>query len=484
MEAASKARPEGGLSTASGEQLPLVESAGKVKPSLHAGRCSTHGGFRLFWCDTCRTWVCRECTVVDHPNDLCEVLPLKEAVSAFQRKEEDAVAQLKLRRLQTFSLIRKGDELKAAVQRLLKVHGDLMEDLQKEQETLEAFLERKEEKTPDLERVLRGLAEESESEDSEDSDESEDSEDSAAENGKDRAARSRQTLEGWHQKQKERMTRLTKCLEANHTRKMEKIQFSISALQRLNIMTASKPEKNGLNLKRLTQRNLTLKSLREALAKDPDMFARGLILELYSGTFSPRDVCRALGEDNIKCIEQTYNNISIMTVKNTTVRDHIASTFKSIDFRRRGNANPSIPTNNSSYKLHNVAPTSARVEGILTGIPTFLSSRNLDGLQEALSDAFPLLGKVKLRPLAWENTDIQSGRLAFSSETEDLEALDNFFQSFNREFDFSNFTGKLTDIKVKSQNKEAFLPENPFEQGFTFKSWDLQEGNTYLVIGF
>ncbi|XP_047493250.1 uncharacterized protein LOC125041904 [Penaeus chinensis] len=472
MEAASKAWPEVGLSTTSGEQLPLVQSAGEVKPLLHAGFCSAHGGFRFFWCATCRTWLCRECTVVDHPNDLCEVLSLKEAVSTFQREEEDAVVQLKLRRLHTFSLIRKGDELKAAVQRILKVHGDLMEDLQKEQETLEAFLERKEEKTPDLESVLLGLAEESEErEDSEESEESEDSEDSAAENRKDRAARSRQTLEVWYQNHKERMIRLTKCLEAKHTRKMEKIHFSISALQRLNIMAASKPEKNSLNWKRLTQRNLTLKSLREVLAEDPDMFERGLILQLSSGTFFLRDVCRAFGEDNIKCIEQTYNNIFIMTVKNTTVRDHIATTFKSIEFSGRSNAKTLIPTNSAIYNLHNVAPTSACVKGILTGIPTFLSSRNLDGLHRALSDAFPLLEKVELLPLAWEKADIQSGKLALTSETEDLEALDSFFQSCDREVDFSNFTGKLTNIKAESQIKEVLLPEKPFEQGFSFKSW-------------
>lgn len=152
---------------------------------------------------------------MDHPNDLCEVVSLKEAVSTFHREEEDAVVQLKLRRLQTFSLIRKGDVLNAAVQRLLKVHGDLMGDLQEELKTLEAFLERKEEEAPDLESVLRGLAEESE--------ESEESEDSAAESGEDRAARSRQTFEGWHRNHKERMTRLTKCLEATHTRKMGKV---------------------------------------------------------------------------------------------------------------------------------------------------------------------------------------------------------------------------------------------------------------------
>lgn len=460
--AASKARPEEGRSTPSGEQLPLVESAGEMKPSLHAGFCSAHGGFRLFWCATCRTGLCRECTVVDHPNDLCEVVSLKEAVSTFQREEEDAVVQLKLRRLQTFSLIRKGDVLNAAVQRLLKVHGDLMGDLQGELKTLEAFLERKEEETPDLESVLRGLAEESE--------ESEESEDSAAESGEDRAARSRQTFEGWHRNHKERMTRLTKCLEATHTRKMGKIQFSISALQRLDIMADSKPDKNRLSLKRLTEKSLTVESLREVLAKDPGMFARGLILELYSGAFSPGDICRVLGEDNIKCIEQTLNGIYIITVTNTANRDHIAATFKSIEFIGRSNVN-SNPAHSGSYKLHNVAPTSACVMGILAGIPSFLSSRNLDGLQEALSDTFPLLENVELRPLIWKG-GIHSGKLALRSETEDLAALDNFFQSCNREVAFSGFTGKLTDIKAKSQNEEALLPAKPFEQGFSFKSWD------------
>ncbi|XP_042858544.1 uncharacterized protein LOC122244648 [Penaeus japonicus] len=467
MEGDLNLKPTAGVSSESGEKNSLVKSPGKTEPRLFVGLCPDHSGYRLCWCATCKAWLCRECIVADHPNDVCEVISLSQAVSMFQREDQGAMAQLKLRRIQTLSLVRKGDELKAAVQRLLKLHEELMDDLRKEQESLDAFTESSTKRTANLESISQYL--------NEDFEKTGDSLDIVAHTREDDVLQYRRTLEGWQQDQREWVDQLAKCLDATHNIKIKKIHSSISALQKSGLMAVTNPATLHMTpiRNRLSEKTLTVESLKGVLAEDSYMLARSLILQLNSGTFSVRDVCRALGEGNVKCVEHTFNNIYIITTKDTAARDHIASTFKSMNFKvphtkQSGFSHPAV---NASYTLYPVAPIPARVQGILLGIPTFLSSRNLEGLQGAVSYTFPLLSKVELQPRAWINTNIHSGAMTLRSVTDDLLALDNVFKTKAREVPFESFTGKLTELKAEPLDKECVLPEEPFAEGFSFEKW-------------
>lgn len=215
MEGDLNLKPTAGVSSESGEKNSLVKSPGKTEPRLFVGLCPDHSGYRLCWCATCKAWLCRECIVADHPNDVCEVISLSQAVSMFQREDQGAMAQLKLRRIQTLSLVRKGDELKAAVQRLLKLHEELMDDLRKEQESLDAFTESSTKRTANLESISQYL--------NEDFEKTGDSLDIVAHTREDDVLQYCRTLEGWQQDQREWVDQLAKCLDATHNIKIKKV---------------------------------------------------------------------------------------------------------------------------------------------------------------------------------------------------------------------------------------------------------------------
>lgn len=69
---------------------PLETSKEKtlgLEPEIHAGICTGHGSYRLFWCSKCQIWICHICTVVDHPSSTCSVISIKQALKDVKDEE-------------------------------------------------------------------------------------------------------------------------------------------------------------------------------------------------------------------------------------------------------------------------------------------------------------------------------------------------------------------------------------------------------------
>lgn len=56
-------------------------------PQISEGLCLEHGYYRVFYCESCRVWVCRDCTITEHPPVRCMV---KSATRGLDSMKEQA----------------------------------------------------------------------------------------------------------------------------------------------------------------------------------------------------------------------------------------------------------------------------------------------------------------------------------------------------------------------------------------------------------
>lgn len=139
------------------------------EPKLHAGICGEHGSFRLFWCGKCEVWICRDCTVVDHPPPSCPALSARDALERMKEGEKEQMkVSAKLRNdyithLQDYqdklsSYDAKVDKQLEAFQEILQGQTVLKTMIKKEQDVIKSFLSegsQSERKMSDFHTVLK-----------------------------------------------------------------------------------------------------------------------------------------------------------------------------------------------------------------------------------------------------------------------------------------------------------------------------------------
>ncbi|XP_068251204.1 uncharacterized protein [Palaemon carinicauda] len=61
------------------------------EPEQHAGKCDKHALYCKLWCKRCKEWICKDCTLVNHPPMRCHVLSFTEAIKEIKLDEDSCI---------------------------------------------------------------------------------------------------------------------------------------------------------------------------------------------------------------------------------------------------------------------------------------------------------------------------------------------------------------------------------------------------------
>ncbi|XP_063615660.1 uncharacterized protein LOC134788768 [Penaeus indicus] len=464
-EASATAR--GGRNSGSQHQVSLRKMAGvpgapstaeallgmRKEPRLHAGACPGHGGFQVFWCRPCRTWLCSDCTIVDHPQGACSVVSLKTALEDFQREGRRDAEQLALRLERTLSLKETCAELGTASKSFLQAQNEFLSTLLREEEELKSSQEENVQRIDKFARLEAGLAEDCET-----------------------LPEGQQVLAAW-------TGRSAKAPSTEGTEVTQKLRECFEKLQAsFRLLTASgflpPPAEWPKDLPAECQ---SVSDLQAVLAVDADMCGRGLLLERTEGTFDWEDMCELLGRENVEHLEQVLEGVYLATVRSQRVRDYIVAKIWSIRFHSgqgrsvvrygHGQGVHKLPRASGVFVVHSARPVGARVKGVLAGIPSFAESRSRQALVRAIASKYPSLQDVALEAATWPGTTVRSGTLEVRGVTTDLVALDAALKAEEGVVRFGHFRGRFQSLAAEPLSEEDILPSEPFQQGSSVKGW-------------
>lgn len=219
------------------------------------------------------------------------------------------------------------------------------------------------------------------------------------------------------------------------------------------------------------------------ISRDPDASARSFLLERTEGTFDWEDVSQFLGRENVEHLEQVLDDLYLATAKNQEVRDYIVSKVWTMRLHGGGQSWNGVviygssqskcilPKASGAFRVHSVEPVSARVQGVLAGIPSFVASRGRQDLVSVISSRYPSLQDVALEPSTWPGSSMRSGTFEVKCVTTDLVALDSSLRTQEGLVCFGRFKGRFRSMKAEPLSAEDLLPKQPFQQGFSVDSW-------------
>lgn len=224
-----------------------------------------------------------------------------------------------------------------------------------------------------------------------------------------------------------------------------------------------------------------MSDLQAVLALDADMCGRGLLLERTEGTFDWEDMCQLLGRENVEHLEQVLEGVYLATVRSQRIRDYIVAKIWSIRFHSgqgrsvvrygQGQGVHKLPRASGVFVVHSARPVSARVQGVLAGIPSFVESRCRQDLVRAIASKYPRLQDVTLEAETWPGTTVRSGTLQVRGITTDLVALDAALKSEKGVVRFGHFRGRFQSLTAVPLSEEDILPMEPFQQGSSVRGW-------------
>ncbi|XP_047490506.1 uncharacterized protein LOC125040080 isoform X2 [Penaeus chinensis] len=425
----------------------------RKEPRLHAGACPGHGGFQVFWCRPCRTWLCSDCTIVDHPQGTCSVVSMKAALEDFQSEGRRDAEQLALRLERALSLKDTCVELSTSSRSFLQAQNEFLSTLLREEEELKRSQEENVQRIDKLARLEAGLAEDC-----------------------DMLPEGQQQLAVW----------TGHAAKAPSTEGMEATQKLWECFEKLqasfHLLTTSAflpPPAEGP--KDLPAECQSVSDLQAVLALDTDMCVRGLLLERTEGTFDWEDMCELLGRENVEHLEQVLEGVYLATVSSQRVRDYIVAKIWTIRFHSgqgrsvvrygHGQGVHKLPRASGVFVVHSARPVGARVKGVLAGIPSFVESRSRQGLVRAIASKYPSLQDVSLEAATWPGTTVRSGTLEVRGVTTDLVALDAALRSEKGVVRFGLFRGSFQSLTAEPLSEEDILPTEPFQQGSSVKGW-------------
>lgn len=216
---------------------------------------------------------------------------------------------------------------------------------------------------------------------------------------------------------------------------------------------------------------MNVEKLKAIVESDSDIAERSVILSveymrgLRSRANMAADVMSVFGKENVECFDFITQKLILVTLvgKDSCPGDNL----KMIQFR------PPNSTQQQAlyYNVHLIRPIKANVEGILTGIPHFFSSRQLPLLIEKIVEKLPTLTDVKLDYIPWPGTTVMCGDLSVKAITSDLDSSYNSLlkTTFLPLGDFEGqLSFKIKDLVVKDENSK--LPVDK-RDGLSLHKW-------------
>lgn len=62
-------------------------------PQISEGLCVDHGYYRVFYCESCQVWVCRDCIITEHPRHNCQVKSARPGLDSMKTQVKEVMKQ-------------------------------------------------------------------------------------------------------------------------------------------------------------------------------------------------------------------------------------------------------------------------------------------------------------------------------------------------------------------------------------------------------
>ncbi|XP_068205626.1 uncharacterized protein [Palaemon carinicauda] len=129
----------------------IEKSVSPNEPPQHAGKCNNHGSYCMFWCKSCKEWICHDCFVISHPPLVCEIRTFNHALSEIKLGEDQCIKKtVKQFDNHTEKYIKKQSALKdmreknraliKELQRLLSKNQQAKREVEKQTEDIKSIL--------------------------------------------------------------------------------------------------------------------------------------------------------------------------------------------------------------------------------------------------------------------------------------------------------------------------------------------------------
>lgn len=135
--------------------ISLLSSQGTIsyEPQLHAGMCSDHGCYKVFFCKRCDIWVCRDCTIIDHVQP-CEIISIKKELANMKENgKRDFLSEIELCKSKLADFEELYTDLKSTGETFQR-HISLMEEIGKKYKDLLDSLQEDIKKCPDKQTMI------------------------------------------------------------------------------------------------------------------------------------------------------------------------------------------------------------------------------------------------------------------------------------------------------------------------------------------
>ncbi|KAK4319775.1 hypothetical protein Pmani_009327 [Petrolisthes manimaculis] len=143
-------------------QSQYQEVAHQLVPVISDGPCEDHGYYKVFYCLTCKVWICRDCTITEHPTRTCQVQSVSHGLNSMKHQVKEDIkkniiaSKSQLKAMKRFARVvdNHSDSFRNTVAKILQT----LEENKRDRKTVSAACARLEANLKQLEEA-RGISE-------------------------------------------------------------------------------------------------------------------------------------------------------------------------------------------------------------------------------------------------------------------------------------------------------------------------------------